>query len=478
MKSLRGILVATLLISQTPTSKADYTTTIAPATTWGVWDGWGTSLCWWANVFGTRDDLADILFTLNSTTLNGESLPGLGMNIARYNAGACSWNSINGATMQVSPNIAAFRQIAGYWLDWNSTATNSASWNWNVDGNQRTALQKAKARGANLLELFSNSPMWWMCYNHNPSGANNGASDNLQSWNYTQHAIYLASVARFAADHWGVNFTSVEAFNEPAANWWSATGTQEGCHFATATQSSVIGSLRTELNNRSLNSTIVSASDETSYTAALNTWNSFGSTTKSQVGRVNVHGYEYGGGRRDLLYSAVSGKKLWNSEYGESDGTGMSLASNLNLDFRWLHPTAWCYWQPFDSGGWGLVQSNPGDNWIGNSNPKYFVMAQYSRHIRPGMTIIDGGNGNVIAAYSAAQHKLVIVAANYGTAQWINFDLSRFTTVGGPVTRWATNTGGGDQHAQYNDTTLSGKLFWSWFPVNTVQTFEITNVVK
>ena len=32
-----------------------------------------------------------------------------------------------------------------------------------------------------------------------------------------------------------------------------------------------------------------------------------------------VHGYEYGGGRRDLLYDAVhaTGKKLWNSEYGE-----------------------------------------------------------------------------------------------------------------------------------------------------------------
>ena len=32
-----------------------------------------------------------------------------------------------------------------------------------------------------------------------------------------------------------------------------------------------------------------------------------------------VHGYEYGGGRRDLLYDAVrgAGKKLWNSEYGE-----------------------------------------------------------------------------------------------------------------------------------------------------------------
>ena len=33
----------------------------------------------------------------------------------------------------------------------------------------------------------------------------------------------------------------------------------------------------------------------------------------------------------------------------------MSLASNLNLDLRWLHPTAWVYWQVLDGGGWGLV---------------------------------------------------------------------------------------------------------------------------
>lgn len=156
----------------------------------------------------------------------------------------------------------------------------------------------------------------------------------------------------------------------------------------------------------------------------------------------------------------------------------LSLASNLNLDFRWLHPTAWCYWQPFDSGGWGLVQCNPGDNWIGNANPKYFVLAQYTRHIKQGMKIIDGGEGNTVAAYNASTKKLVIVTANYGTGQWITYNLSKFTTVSGPITRWVTNTGGGDQYTQHNDTSLSGKNFWSWFGPNTIQTFEVLNVTQ
>src|SRR5260370_5998921 len=114
-----AVIAALLLVSSS--SRADYTTTIQPGTQWGTWEGWGCSLCWWANVFGTRDDLADIVFTTNYTSLTGQSLPGLSMNIARYNAGASSWNSIGGVTMVASPNIPSFKQMHGYRLDWNST---------------------------------------------------------------------------------------------------------------------------------------------------------------------------------------------------------------------------------------------------------------------------------------------------------------------------------------------------------------------
>ncbi|HWI56291.1 MAG TPA: hypothetical protein VNZ22_03640, partial [Bacillota bacterium] len=288
---------------------------------------------------------------------------------------------------------------------------------------------------------------------------------------------YLATVAQYAATNWGITFTSVEPFNEPIATWWKSTGTQEGCHFETGTQAAVIGYLRNELNNRNWGNMLVSASDESFYDQATSTWNSFGTTTKGQVGRVNVHGYQKGGGRRDLLYSAVAGKKLWNSEYGEDDGSGVQLASNLNLDFRWLHPTGWCYWQVFDSGGWGLIQSNPGDKWIGTANPKYYVLAHYTRHIRPGMKILDGGEGNTIAAYDAAAHKLVLVTMNYGTAQWISYDLSRFYNVAGPIRRWMTAAASsGVKYAQYSDTVLSGRSFRSYFATNTIQTFEVSNV--
>ena len=466
-------------------ANADLTTTIDPTSNRGTWEGWGTSLAWWAVAFGTRDDLADIFFTSKTVSFNGQSLPGLGFNIARYNAGASSWNSINGTRMVVSPKMIASRHVEGFWLDWASTNPSSSSWNWNADAAQRSMLAKARDRGANILELFSNAPMWWMSTNHNPAGSDSGSSDNLQTWNHNQHAVYLATVAKYAADNWGIRFNAVEPFNEPSANWWNGrTGTQEGCHFEVSTQATVIGHLRRELDGRGLSSAVIAASDESHYDEAVVTLNGLGATARGQIARVNVHGYQYGGGRRDSLRGLATGagKKLWNSEYGENDATGERLTSNLLLDLRWLQPTAWVYWQVLDGGGWGLIDADNDAKTIGAPTQKYFVLAQFARHIKPGMRILDGGSDYTVAAYDASTKKLVIVAVNWGNAQYINFDLSRFRTPGtngAVIKRWATQIGGnsGRRYVAYSDTNITGTKFWSYFEKGTVQTFEVADVV-
>ena len=480
---LRVLLILAYAVANCPFTAADETTTIDPTSNWGIWEGWGVSLAWWAKAFGDRDDLADIFFALDTTALGSQNLPGLGLNIVRYNAGASSWNTYDGEKMVVSPGMIASRQVDGYWLDWNSSDPSTSSWSWDVDSNQRNALWNARDRGVNIFELFSNSPMWWMCDNYNPSGSNDGSSDNLQSWNYDQHAVYLATIAKYASDNWGFSFTSVEAFNEPASNWWNGeTGTQEGCHFGVSTQATVLPYLRSELNSRGLTDTIVSASDENTYDIAITTFNSLGSAALGNVGRINVHGYQYGSGSRDTLYSLASGagKKLWNSEYGESDATGQELVSNLILDLIWLHPTAWVYWQALDGGGWGLIDGDNDSLTVGAASQKYFVLAQFTRHIRPGVQILDGGSDYTVAAYDKSAKKLIIVAVNWGSTQYLNFDLSSFSqggVDGALVQRWSTQIGSGNQYVAYNDTYLSGTKFWSSFATNTVQTFEVNNVV-
>jgi O-glycosyl hydrolase len=458
-------------------ARADATIAITPSADFGSWEGWGTSLAWWGNVFGSRDDFADIFFTTNSVAYNGVTLPGLGLNIARYNLGGSSWNTVSGESMVASANIPSYKQIEGFWQDWTNTDPTSSAWNWNADANQRAALVKAVQRGA-ISELFANSPMWWMCLNHNPSGASGGAN-NLQSWNYAQHAYHLAVVAKHARDNWGVTFRTVDPFNEPSSAWWTDTGTQEGCHIDATVQRSVVAELRSALDTQGLTGVGVSASDETSYDLARTTWNSFDVPTKAAIRQVNVHGYQGSGGRRDLLYTDVhgAGKVLWNSETGDGDGTGITMAKNLCLDWTWLHPTAWVYWQVMDpSAGWATIAYDPSSRTAGAVQSKYYVLAQFTRHIRPGMRIINTGDGSTAAAYDAANKKLVIVAVNTGAAQTLTFNLSAFTSVSGGVTRWTTVPAGSDRYVKRTDVSLSGKSVSLAFPAASVQTIEIAGV--
>ena len=474
------VLVGALLLASPAMVRSDYTVTVSLVKQWNVWEGWGCSLAWWANVFGDRADLADMVFSLNYTNIGQYTLPGLGMNIARYNTGASSFNTVNGSKMVPSPNIPSWKQIEAFWLDPASDDPASSSFDWSKDALQRKMVEMARDRGANILQMFSNSPVWWQLYNHNPSGSPNGRTDNLMTSFHKQHAEYFAITTEYFKSKLNIDIDSVELFNEPSSAWWTATGTQEGCHFDASTQASLLPDLRKALDARGLQQVKISSSDETSYSLAISTWQSFPDSAKALVDEVNVHGYEYGSGRRDILYNLVSSdkKRLFNSEYGEGDDSGASLASNLNLDFQWLHMTGWCYWQPLDGGGWGLVQADLTKKTVGIVNPKYYVLAHYTRHIRPGHAIMDSSDGNTVISFSRGEKKLVLVAVNSGNAQKITFDLSGCgLSAQSSVVRWQTSMStAGDKYVLYRDTTISGGKFTVAFDAHTIVTFEVSGV--
>ncbi len=452
---------------------------IDPKVSHGIWEGWGTSLCWMGNVFGELDDVADFLFTTKIPSFKGKPAPGLGMNIVRYNAGACSWNELDNRKMKVSKIIRKYRQMEGFWLDGKNPDPASSSWDWNVDAKQRAMLKKAKERGADRFELFSNSPMWWMCANDNPSGAAKATDDNLPVANHEAFAIYLAAVARMAKERWGITFTTVSPFNEPVSSWWFADCKQEGCHFSPEAQRNFLPILRAQLDRQGLKDMPLAASDETHYDHAVDTWKSFPTEVKALVSQVNVHGYQYDKGRREELHEMVVGKdskRLWNSEYGDGDASGMELARNLNRDMAKLRPTAWCYWQPTDGGGWGLLDCRMERADIRAVNPKAHVLAQYSRHIRPGMTIVESGNDHTVAAFSKADQKLVIVVFNDGPARQAEFDLSNFRRADGPAVSAFTRTAGDALYQRQPPVNLRDRRFEAALAENSITTFEIKDV--
>lgn len=482
---------AALALGALASASADVRVTVDPATSWGVWDGWGVSLCWWAKVFGETPELVDVMYAppsagwVNYSTPEGlQSVPSLGLTVARYNVGGTRNETVNGTRVVLSPNLPWWKQMEGYWIDGASTDPTSPSWDWTADGAQRAALSRAVTLGVTRVELFSNSPMWWALVNRNPSGSDDGATDNLLPQHWRSHAQYMATVAAHMRGA-GLPVTSVDPLNEPIATWWKASGTQEGCHFEHDTQASVVQFLREELDRVGLPRSIVrvSASDESLTDMALATWTAFNESARGAVDEVNVHGYEGVQGNRSGLYEAAvvdGGKALRLSEHGEGDATGSTLASVLLLDFQDLHMTSWVYWQTYDIVGWALIPADVPNAVVHAPSPKFYALAQYTRHVRPGMAILGTGEGSSsVAAYDASAARLVVVSTNLGAGpSTVNVDLSAFTSVSGPVTRWATELAeGGDKYAEHRDVTLQGKGFSSPVPANSVVTFSVEGVV-
>jgi galactan endo-1,6-beta-galactosidase len=478
----QAVLVSMWVVSLMPVrieaQDATLVVSIRPDDDHGTWQAWGTSLCWWAGVFGDRSDLADLLFTRKSVRLLDTGLPGLGMNYARYNAGACSWNEIDGRKMVVSKIILPYRQMEGFWLDGKHADPESPGWDWSVDRNQRAMLRMAKERGADHLELFSNSPMWWMCRNDNPSGAAVATNDNLHPDRHADFAIYLAEIARRAKRDWGVAFTTVSPFNEPSSRWWDANCKQEGCHFERHTQESFLPVLRRELDRRGMRGVDIAASDENTYDEALDTWNRLTPGVREMIAQINVHGYQGGNGRRRELHDAAAraGRRLWNSEYGDERGDGMTMARNLHLDFAQLRPTAWAYWQPFDIGGWGLVQTDFRRKAFRRVNPKYHVLAQYTRHIRPGMELIGSSSPDVVAAFDRTGRRLALVVLNEGDERPLEVDLSRLRTGRASATRWVTTPHGDSCYELRHDVTLDNGTLHCSLPARSVVTIEVAGI--
>ncbi|KAG7390806.1 hypothetical protein PHYPSEUDO_006628 [Phytophthora pseudosyringae] len=493
IRSLAASALACALLAATPSQvAADYTVKADAATTLqGTWDGWGTSLCWWANAFGERADIADALFTLNETvTLDGATggIPGLGFNIARYNIGGSSSNVVDDSgtevAMKTSENMPAFKFMESFWLDWMSKDPASTSWNWKADAKQRAMLTLANQRGANQLEAFSNAPPWWMAINRATAGGDDGKKDNLQDWNHDEFVLYLATVVSKAKSDWGIKFTFVEPFNEPSETWWEYPGKQEGCHFGVDAQQAILPLLRKQLDALELQDVAIATSDENSATEALATLTTMSSNADvmGTFEKVNTHGYEGleayrgpdRGGLKDLTNKLT--KSLWDSEYGESDATGLTMAESIGLDVNEMGVSGFVYWQALDSGGWGLIQSNPGDNWLGTPNPKYYVMAQYSRHIRAGMAILATDDAKTVLGYDSAKKLLVVVTVNMGAAQTVTFDLASFGAVAGPINAWTTETSGTGALYKASTVDISAKSFSAAFPAGSVMTFEIAGV--
>ncbi len=400
----------------------------ASTTNNGVFQGWGTSLCWWANRVGYSSVL-----TKKSAELF-YSHKGLNLNIMRYNIG--------GGDDPAHKHITRTDSMIPGWLYYDKES-NSYYYNYEADKNQINVLRECvKASGKDaFVEVFSNSPPYFMTKSGCSSGGKNPNKNNLKDECYEDFAEYLANVTEYINNTLKIRVSSISPMNEPNSKYWHAfSEKQEGCHFdAGESQNKILLETYKALNKHKLNHIELVGSDETSTDKQITAYNKYSDEVKTILDRISTH--TYGTRKINQIGSLMKAERRnlwmsetdWSNEAGKNAGDmggGLWLAKKIISDMNGLSPSAWVLWQVIDchiskdgymgnmdsgmpnikGGFWGLAVADHDKEEIILSN-KYYAMGQFTRYIRPGDTIIHCDK-NTLSAYNKKTGKIIIVAVN------------------------------------------------------------------
>lgn len=451
--------------------------TVDAGTEHQVFEGWGTSICWWGNIIGkypqqSRDSIMDLLF---------DTSEGLGLSIVRYNIG--------GGDNPSHTHMGAGKLMDGY------KASATAQYDWTKDSGQRWCLEAAKKRIPDswfISEAFSNSPPYWMTNSGCASG-NTGGSNNLKTDYYDDFADYLTDVVKKFRDDWGITFRTLEPMNEPMVGW-TVNGGQEGCHVDVNIQDDIIREVKAKLDAKGLSDTKISAPDETSIDQTLASWNAYDATTKSYVFQVNTH--VYGGSKRSELKVAVGERKLWDSEcdgsgaaapfdqwaHNHSDFVpGLDIANRAIRDLREMKPHGWVFWQAIESEqaqislnkNWGMIHADfTGGGTRYYITKKYYAVKQFSNFIRPFSKMISISNNDAVAFISQDKNQLTIVQRNASSSA-ITYDyaLSNFMKSGSKASVWRSSAS--ENCKKVNDIPVVNGILSTTSPAQSITTYVI-----
>lgn len=489
-------LVAPFAEPQPAAAAADAVTiTPNPAYASAPFEGWGTSLVWFANATGgypdsVRQDLLEKVF--------GED--GLNLNIARYNIGGGNatdvppylrpggavdgwWNPDLGKSDGSGPITSTYADRARYAAAWNPD--DPAAFDWNADQTQRWWIQALKDK-VTKWEAFSNSPPYFLTQSGYVSGGiNNATAEQLAPADMDKFAGYLVKVVEHLEQTYGITFDSLDPFNEPNTNYWgtsipqgatwpSSASRQEGAHIGPQRQDQMIAALAARLAAAGTTTDVpISAMDETNPSTFVTDWNGWSPASKAAVAQLNVH--TYGTSDRTMVrdIAKAADKPLWMSEVeGNWDTSGagfnqtnidngLGMAGHMVDDLRELEPRAWVFWQPVEDlynmqkvekTNWGSVFIDFDCNAQGASerrlrdgdadpsckvltNAKYNTVRNFTHYIRPGDHIVPTDDAQTTAAVTASGDGVNLVHVNTdAAARTVRLDLSHFAQVAAGAT--------------------------------------------
>lgn len=417
-------------------------------------EGWGLSLCWWANMCGKWSDTK-----INQMVSWLVSPTGLNMNVFRYNIGGGDdpqWTNCDVHHMANGMGLRA--EMEGF------QDSRGGEYHWERDAAQRKIMLKIKEKRPDaIFEAFSNSCPWWMTNSGCCSGNSISGNDNLNPDYYADFAHYLVDVCKHYKEEYGIEFRTLEPFNESRTDYWVRSGTQEGCHFDYSSQIAFLRVLQPILQQSGLN-TKISAADETNTYQAVEGLKEYKRTGVANfVAQCNTHTYSADAHSRSQFGSLARsmGKRVWMSETGQN-GTGIGgnlvIAQRLMDDVRYIAPSAWVDWQYMEEWNdqWCFVTGNFNDATF-SKNKNYSVRQQVTRFIKQGYSIVPSLNEQSLAAVNPACDSLVLVLLN-PYAKKVHDVSIPMAKISGTVRSWRTS----DTDAlvskkcfmQLNDSTL------------------------
>lgn len=467
-------------------------------------EGWGTSLVWFANATGgypdeIRNQLVDMVF--------GDE--GLNLNIARYNIGGGNAPNIDNEYLRGGASA-----VPGWWAapegtthedkDW-WDPENPEHWNWDADANQRWWIDQIKG-DVTHWEAFSNSPPYFQTVSGYVSGGFDANTDQIRTDTVGDFATYLTEVMEHVEAEHGIEFDTVDPLNEPNTNYWGTRlgedgvqpvgGGQEGAHAGPELQQLVINALAAELSESELD-TVISAMDETNPGKFTTNWNAYTEESRANVAQLNVH--TYGTGQRTAVRDLAKGsdKPLWMSEVEGSwvDGqnytsmeNGLGMASLITNDLRELEPSAWVLWQPVENSelghSWGSIQlpfdctaEDTLETCPIKTNTKFDTIRNFTHYIEPGDYIIGTDNTSTTAAVKDSEDAAVAVYTNNAEAPaHVTLDLSKFGSVDSGATVTPVVTSADGALVEGAPVVVNGTSATLTVPAKSVTTFKIDGV--
>ena len=358
---------------------------------------WGTSLCWWANIKypdNIKDEIIELLF--------GKS--GLQLDIVRYNLGGGSNpDKTIKQNFRLGGNMPCIKKHDG-------------DFDLSSDNLQLSILDSAIDNGVDKVEIFSNSPPWWMTKSGVTNGSDKSFDCNLRNECIDDYVSFLDDSYNLLKRKYPV--VSIAPFNEPSNPFWGPKVNQEGCFFDYFTRYKILRSLK----SKSKDKVFISGVDEFSAGFAL-FWYIF--SPRSLIDRINIHGYRLSYKNFTFYFDdfniwkrllrLLTKKPIWMSEYGygypNTIVDSLPLARKIFDDLKLLKPEAWIYWQAVeDTNGsnWGLLQIDFNNPTIINIQKQYYIFKHFTKSIKSGDKY-DFINKNVLKIIGAFTINYIIL---------------------------------------------------------------------